>query len=117
MDEAPPDFEQPGDRMKRKKVTVIAVEMDQTMIVRGQGAQIRAYCAVCAAQVPTVTLNEAAALAFTEVNAVNRWVAEKRIHFAGTETGGLRLCLPALLVRVSDILRQQSSGCASRRTK
>lgn len=88
--------------MRKKKRTVITVEIDQTLVVKRAGGLLRAWCAGCAAEVAMVTPEEAAVAAATGTQTIYRWVEEKRVHFMETPAGALWLCLPTLLACTSE---------------
>jgi hypothetical protein len=84
--------------MRKRKRTIVTVEVEQALFVKGRPLPARVWCAACAAEVPAVAPEAAAAMTSNTARTVYRWVEGGKVHFKETPAGELRLCLPSLLV-------------------
>lgn len=86
--------------MKRR--TEIKIEIERSLLVKPFGRSGRperemlAWCAECAAQVPMLRPEEAAAVAEISVRTIYRWVEAGKLHFSETPDGLLFICFNAL---------------------
>jgi hypothetical protein len=83
--------------MRKRKRTVVTVEIEQTLFVKARSLPARVWCATCAAEVPAVAPEAAAAMSSNTARTIYRWAEEGKVHFTETPAGELRLCLPSLL--------------------
>jgi len=81
--------------MNRKQRIEITVETDQILVIRRRPAP--AWCRECAAQIETLTAEEAASVAGVSLPTIYRMAEEGQIHSSETEDGRLRICLNSLL--------------------
>lgn len=86
-----------GDRVKRKRRTEIILETNQTVVIRGQRKKTHAQCPECGRAVPTVTLEEAAALTGLSIRAIYQRVDARSIHSFEGATDTLLVCLNSLV--------------------
>jgi hypothetical protein len=80
--------------MKRTR-TEITIETDRLFYIRSPRKAL-GWCAVCAAEVQMVTVDEAAVWRGVDSRAIFRWVEAERVHSSETENGLLRICLNSL---------------------
>ena len=55
------------------------------------------HCPVCRSRSELLTLDQAAALAQVEIQSINRWLADGKLHKATTPDGDARICRNSLL--------------------
>ncbi len=81
---------------RRTEKTVITIETFQRTVVRLRRKAKIAWCEKCAADVPMITPNEAAAFLQTTAREIFRLTEVGKIHYLETETGALLICRNSL---------------------
>jgi hypothetical protein len=76
--------------------TEVLIETSETFIVRRNRTVVRAWCAECAQEVSMGSLPEAAIFAGLDVEAINRLMEKRRIHFYYPKPETLSVCLRSL---------------------
>jgi hypothetical protein len=82
--------------MKTIKRTQVRIETCQFIEVRRQGGLFRGWCSECGQPSPMLRLEEAA-MAGVSLQAVSRFAAARKLHFAGTGGAADFICLNSLL--------------------
>jgi hypothetical protein len=85
----------PEETMNRKQRIEITIETDQMLVIRRRASP--AWCRQCAAQVETLTVEEAASAAGLALPTIYRRAEDSRLHPVETEDGNLCICLNSLL--------------------
>lgn len=76
----------------RRRIEITAFEHER-ILVHG----ILTHCPVCRAHSELLTLSQAAALAQVELQRIDSWLADGRMHSAATPDGEHRICRNSLL--------------------
>ncbi len=79
--------------LKRKRRIEITRFTEHALVVRQTSLHV--WCETCAATVNTVTLEAAAALARTQMQTIQEWTEDGRLHCLDTPEGHL-VCLNSL---------------------
>jgi len=83
--------------MRKIHYTELAIEVDQVITVTRCPPAISDWCQECKSHVVMITLEEATSVISIRTLALVRMVEARQVHFAESETGLIRLCLPSLL--------------------
>ena len=76
--------------------TEILIEIDEVTLISCHSGSRRQWCPHCAADVTTVTPQQASAIAQVSVRMINQWVENGAVHFIETDRGLLFVCLESL---------------------
>ena len=82
--------------MSPKQRTVISVETHSLLVIRPAQSSVDLWCAECAAIVPMVTPERAAALVRSPPRIIYRRVENGELHFWETSAGELFICCRSL---------------------
>jgi len=82
--------------VKTTRITEIAVETDEVVMVRKLGSPVAAWCRECEGPVSMVTPEEAAALTAVSWREISRQVETGQVHFMETLDGLLLICVNSL---------------------
>lgn len=88
--------------MRKKRRTVVTLEIDEVLFVKRGGVMGRTQCGECAAETVMITPEEAAATLGISTRLIYRWIEGKRIHFTEMPSGSLCLCLSSLLANIAE---------------
>ena len=83
-----------------KKRTEITLETDRVLVIRLVEKPVRAWCPGCSDEVVMTTPEKAAALAFTSLPTIYRWIDAGHVHCTETERA-LHVCLNSLFAASS----------------
>jgi hypothetical protein len=79
------------------KKTTIVIETETVTAIRPKGpGSIPMHCPACGAEVPMITIEEAAAVHGISQRQVFRDVEADQIHFAETADGAILICMNSL---------------------
>ena len=70
-----------------RRVTEITMETAELVFARRPRQRMAGWCAICAKEVPRLSLDEAAWEAGVDTGEVLLWVAERRLHLVRTSEG------------------------------
>lgn len=92
------------------KQTKITIQTREVWLLHRPAGMPQGWCEKCGNWVELVTPDEAAQLTGVSVRGIFRQIEQAQLHFSETPAGSVRLCLPALIARIS-------SGSATAQTE
>lgn len=81
--------------MKRK--AAVTIETERLLVIQRSRGSVESWCAVCAAQVDMVGVQEAAAIVGASEREIFQLSEAGAIHFAETTEGRALFCVPSVL--------------------
>ena len=76
----------------KRRIEIVAFERERVL-----SHSVVAYCPICRSRSELLTLDQAAALAQVEMESIDRWLADGKLHIATTPDGDARICRNSLL--------------------
>ncbi len=92
--------------IRTKRRTVITVQTERQLLIRGGRGSGRAWCPACAADVEVLSLTEAVAWAGVSPGIIYHWVREGNVHCAKQGAAQPWICVNSLTATISEWRRE-----------